>query len=43
MEDHWLLDHHIEEILDKFNEAARIRDSAPNGREPRFDITADER
>ena len=30
VEDHWLLDHHIEEILDNFNHAARMRDSGPD-------------
>jgi hypothetical protein len=37
VEDGRLLDHHIEELLGTFRDAARMRESAPNGEQERSD------
>jgi len=37
VEDDRLLDHHIEEILGTFTDAARMRESAPNAEQERRD------
>jgi hypothetical protein len=42
VDDHWPLDHHIEEILDCLNHAARTRDSGPDAYERRLEIAVGE-
>lgn len=37
LDDHWLLDHHIEEVLGTFSEAARTREIDPDAADEPLD------